>query len=364
MKIGIITYHCAHNYGAVLQTFALQEQLKSLGHDVEVIDYRPDYLVRHYRILPTWKGQNLVYFLKSLILLFLKFAQKIRRHFVFERFISSRLAIGESVIREPLKSHYDCDVYIVGSDQIWNPAPNGKFDPMYFAAFEAKAGVKRVAYAASRASCSLSFSEEAFFIENLPKFDYISVRESELARTFSRLTNMNIENVLDPTLLVDGSVWDSFHWKLKNPSKYIMCFMFAKNEAVLDKAYKYAREIGAVVIQVNGRNFLPDPNNLLSVSPEQFIGIIRHSCFILTDSFHGMALSIALKRPFYVFKSNCSKDERKKSLLQQIGLLDRLVDNAKLLEFREINYDTVFERLLVLRKRSLNFLEKALSDSL
>ena len=129
MKIGILTFHCAHNYGAVLQCYALQEMLKGMGHTVEIIDYRPDYLRMPFDVINLHRIQsrNLLRLVKSIILETLSLSQRIIRHRKFDSFIKYYLNLSRSV---GISSDYD--VYVMGSDQIWNPKITNGFDGVYF----------------------------------------------------------------------------------------------------------------------------------------------------------------------------------------------------------------------------------------
>ena len=142
MKIGILTFHCAHNYGAVLQCYAMQEFLRSKGHDVEVINYRPNYLLKPYKIfnVKRFSSKKPIRILKGLILEFLLFPVRLKRFYGFENFINNKLILSKTVTKESIPSNYD--IYIVGSDQIWNPKITKGFDEIYFCRFPFEKGKK------------------------------------------------------------------------------------------------------------------------------------------------------------------------------------------------------------------------------
>ena len=150
MKIGLLTFHCAHNYGAVLQCYALQETLISMGHEVEVINYRPKYLIASYKRfeLHRFISLNLINSLKNSIKEALLAGRRFRRYKAFEEFITNRLNLSERVNANNIPSKYD--IYIIGSDQIWNPKITKGFDSVYWGQFKFPKERRRyIAYAAS-----------------------------------------------------------------------------------------------------------------------------------------------------------------------------------------------------------------------
>ena len=161
MKIGILTFHCAHNYGAVLQCYALQEVLKGMGHTVEVMDYRPSYLKAPYDIVSFRRIQsrNPIRLMKGMISEFLSLPERIIRHKGFDRFIKEQLCLSAPGIPS------DCDAYVMGSDQIWNPGITQGFDGVYFGYLPFPKGHRSyIAYAASMEREALDDSEKNYFL--------------------------------------------------------------------------------------------------------------------------------------------------------------------------------------------------------
>ena len=154
MKIGILTFHCAHNYGAVLQAYAIQEQLKLMGFDVEIINYRPIYLLRPYGYLPQFHFRTIKDgYLRCLILnvkILLRWIGTLiptyRRRKGFNKFIQSKLSLSFCRYNSPFVEHNEYDFYIMGSDQVWNPKITKKFDDVYFGNFKVRVGVKKIIY--------------------------------------------------------------------------------------------------------------------------------------------------------------------------------------------------------------------------
>ena len=131
MKIGIFTFHVAHNYGAVLQAFALQHKLRELSHDVEFVNYKPAYLTKPYGIFPTdiIFSENPKAILKKLINYTATIHKNLARRRAFNKFIDERLQVGPQ-LDDGVAGTYDA--YVFGSDQIWNFNMTGGFDDIYF----------------------------------------------------------------------------------------------------------------------------------------------------------------------------------------------------------------------------------------
>ena len=159
MRVGILTFHCAHNYGAVLQCYALQEVLRGMGNEVEVINYCPSYLTDVYKVVNIHRvlSRNPLRMAKRSIVEVLTLSNRIRRYRGFDRFINSWLTLSASRDVTP-----DYDVYVMGSDQIWNPSLTHGFDGRFFGDFPfPKEGRKYVSYAASMEATDLSGSAKA-----------------------------------------------------------------------------------------------------------------------------------------------------------------------------------------------------------
>ena len=358
MKIGILTFHCAHNYGAVLQCYATQEFLRSKGYEVEVINYRPQYLLDPYRLFNRRRviSKNPIWLLKSLIVEILMFSNRYKRFRGFEGFINKHLKIGKVVTREDLPSN--CDVYIIGSDQVWNSKITKGFDPTYFADFAFEKGQKKyISYAASMEASVLNQEQREFYSKKLGTFDEISVREHQLQKLLQPLTTKRITHVLDPTLMVPSHVWDNLSSNKPNVDKYVVVYQVACNENTLRIATHLAKQIGAKVkVLVAWLEFKPMEGTNQIATPEDFVDTIRNAACVVTTSFHGTAFSIIFRRPFYTIKLNEGWDTRSSSLLDSLGLSDRLIEVSESPIFTSIDYSIANNKLEKLQLESQNFL--------
>lgn len=356
MKIGILTYHRAHNYGAVLQAFALQEKLKALGHTVEIIDYSPNYLINPYKILSFNRllTKSPIIIVKNLLNIIVTFRRRLIRHKRFNHFINKYLVISEKVT-SVIPPMYD--IYILGSDQIWNSKISSGFDKIFFGYFTTKKNALKITYAASMEANNLSNGENVFFENALRNFNGISVRESNLSVLLQPLTSKIVKNVLDPTFIVDRLIWDNLAIKPKIAKKYVLVYDVRINDQTLILAHKIAKEIDGVVVQLTAwirSSYVK--HRYQCASPKEFVGWIKYADCIVTSSFHGTAFSIIYNLPFYTIKLNDGADSRSELLLKNLDLSNRLISTESNIHFTNIDYSNPNNLLEELKKESLYYL--------
>lgn len=362
MKVGILTFHNAINYGAVLQCYALKEFLVQRGHDVEVIDYRNPMLEEYDRIIPRNAMKNTKGFLRKLktikgsILLNRK-RRKIAP--VFKEFVRKFLNPSERYnSASDIPAIYDYIVF--GSDQIWNPALCGGFDDAFWGQFP-KGKMKFVAYAASIGNPLLLSEEEWHEVdERIKAFDSVSVRELELKNIIEQRFALSVSHCIDPTLLVDHEVLS----KLAIPPQ-IKDYVFVYNVQIDDHSEAFAEHLAnrlgcSVVIgqaKPRAKSIRRNKKNILidSASPEEFLGYIKNARVVIGNSFHAIAISIALRKKFYSLDSK--KPERITDLLGQLGLMDRHVKSTgRDFSMEGINYEEIIKRLEDIRENSCRFI--------
>lgn len=363
MKIGILTFHCAHNYGAVLQCYALQEVLNQFGHEVEVIDYRPQYLLEAYNIFNKKRfiSKKYNFLLRKAIIEALILYTRIKRYKAFNKFIINKLKLSPPINNKEIPSNYD--IYVMGSDQIWNPKITNGFDDIYFGQFLfTKQNQKYITYAASMEAKCLSHQEVEFYKNRLKNFDAISVREKILAELLQPLCTSTIQSVIDPTLLVNSNIWNNIIQEPKiKKKKYVLVYQVRYNQNTIKIARNIAKQIGGVVIEVSSSISLKKIiKSKQAVSPEEFLGYIKNAAFVITTSFHGTAFSIIFKRPFYCIQLNDGNDTRSSSLLNSLGLSDRMISINENPKPDSIKYENVYKLLNNIRKQSFSFLKDSI----
>lgn len=357
MKIGIITFQCAHNYGAVLQAYALKEYLKSLGHSVNIINYRPCYIVNAYRKinLRYWLSKNPY---KCIIRLFIELVIKpirIKRWYAFEDFMNKSLELYPYNKNE---DYLEFHTLVLGSDQIWNPGiTGGNFDGVYFGS-NAKCNI--VSYAASSRFEKLSKQQKNFFSVSLSKLKHISVRESSLCNLLQPLVNKKITTVVDPTLLAGRRIFDKIAIPPKK-NKYLLLYQIGRWKELKTLAVKIAEKLNIEVIEITSHPIIPGKGLIQMASPSEFIGYFQNASFIVTTSFHGLAFAITYNKEFYCLKQNSDADLRLLSLLNKLNLENRFLEIGEEPNFETINYTKVNEKLDKEVELSTEYLKIALN---
>ena len=363
MRIGILTFHCAHNYGAVLQSYALQQYLLSLGYKVEIIDYRPEYLVEPYRVkLYWWRffSKNPIECIKRFFSeSFYYLPMRLIRYYAFDRFINKKLLLSHAIEGNLIPKDYD--VYIVGSDQVWNPKITNGFDDVYFARFSFNKGNKKyLSYAASMGKITLSQDETMYLTDSLKCFDKISVREHTLVEMLQPITDNNIELVLDPTLLVNPDIWNTLAVNPLKNKKYVLVYAITMDDEIMKIARKLANCLNVEIVELTS-GIVKNRGKFQTASPMQFLGAIKNADFVITTSFHATIFSILFKVPFYVIKLNSSENSRAASLLNMLGITDRtLLANEDVTPNNNIDWNIVDNKLQYYRELSRQFLDSSL----
>ncbi len=358
MKIGILTFHCAHNYGAVLQTYALQQYLKSIGHEVYVLDYRPDFLTRGYKpsLSLSFSGKSLKRFLNNFYTQLLTGRYLRKRYSNFSNFINNRLNL-----KKYNSELTDIDYIFLGSDQIWSPEITGKkFDDNYFAY---NANCKIVSYAASSNKTSFTPEEQGYLKRMFKRFFAISVREESLRAIIQECSTIPVKCVLDPTFLPGKSCFEDLASDSLMNKDYILVFELN----LMDNLRKMGRELGkqtnSRVIYLTGYPYISRVHNSLTdISPEEMLSLFKNAKCIITSSFHGTAFSLIFNKPFFTVKKNSPSDKRMESLLNKLGLLDRFIDITDMPTYSKIDYGKVNPLLAKEVQESKNFINEALKS--
>ncbi len=338
MKLGILTFHWANNYGALLQVYGLCETLKKIGYEVEIVN-----------LCPKKEKKDLRYYLFS------------RPFYTFrKRFLPVQKQIFYSS-EEFLSFNFNHDLYIVGSDQVWNKEITKSHKYSYFFDFLPN-NKKRIAYAASFGISEWIYNKEETnnIKELINKFHSISVRENTGIILLKKHLALKASIVLDPTLLL-GNFSDLINAKSKNTNE-IVCFKFIKNKEFYDFGLKLAalenKNIRLLKNNRPMRGFKWSP--FLSVS--QLITRIKQAGLVVTDSFHITCLAIIFRKQIIVLPANPKRTGRITDLFKVLNLEDHFYQSYdEVLEKQnwknEIDYKRVSSVLNILRDESMNFLK-------
>ncbi|MGN0171096.1 MAG: polysaccharide pyruvyl transferase family protein [Lachnospiraceae bacterium] len=360
--IGLITFHCSYNYGSALQTYALQKKLQELSKKngdmggCSILNY---YYTKDMKGFDVRWGAGL----KVLAFDLLTFPQCSRRKLTYKRFRKRFFNQTEQTSdwRELERISADCDTLVCGSDQVWNLWLVEGGNPAYFLKF-AKPGQKKIAYAPSIASSKISDRYASELKETLSDFTAISVREEGSDKALSKIIDREVKVVLDPTLLVDRTVWDSLiaDYKIKLPKKYI--FVYSIHQMNLKKLCPYAEDLAeqldAEIVYFNKYNIYKKRYalNIFTKDPRAFVAAIKNADFIIGDSFHSSVFSIIYHKPFMSYSLDDSR-LRLDSLFSRLEIPSHFLGES---EYEEIDYEKVQKKLDEFRADSLQFLQNAL----
>ena len=345
-----ITSHDVYNYGASLQAFSLQQFLLENGYQNEIIDYKPAYSRARYNfwyVSPRYRFSNckLLWFPVCLFLAPKRF-KTYKRKRNFDKFTQEYLSLTPRKFYDYdtlNKEHFEADVFIVGSDQVWNSDHINGRDPANYLSFADK-GIKKISYAASFGMDHINAGYEKMVKEYLSTFDCITVRESH-ALPILRSLGLKGAQVVDPTLLHDKEWWGKY-CKDVPCEKYLLVYDFGQSNVIRDIAQKIARKKGLKVYSINDFTTHGYADvNINDAGPLEFISLIRGAKYFISNSFHGTIFSLIFEIPFLVVKRTIGNvNSRMESLLQMVGLENRLIgESSELNKIKEIDFVNVKE---------------------
>ncbi len=362
MKVGILTFHRAINYGAVLQCYSLYHTLVKLNCDVEIVDYRPWFVERYRRnfvLKEFMESPSLLSKFRYIANRFLSMRNRRKASEVFSFFLRNFNFSPEVYSKNDIYGRYDIIFY--GSDQIWNPTICRGFDDFYWGKGDLKS--KKCAYAASIGE-TRSFEKETWNTISLllQNFDEIAVREESFCTQLKEMLKISSTWVLDPSLL-SSNVFDQLLVKPKEDN-YIFLFTVQKEEKEVQTAKLFAEQMGCKIIQARAiKSFRKaDYHNGIeymdSISPGEFCGYIKHATLVLTNSFHATAFSVNYNKDFYIMKNGAQ--ERMNSLVNKLMLSDRIITPGEFVEFKSIDYSKANSKLMEMREQSMLYIKKCL----
>lgn len=364
MKIALLTFHTAANYGAALQAYALQKYLKDKGFDCEYINYvnesrRHEYDMMFHIIDCIKKGK-----LTSAVAYCLGSPFMTLRKRRFNRFYRNNLKATETVYQTSqeaaiLNGKYD--YFVVGSDQVWNPICNG--DDAAFLLDFVKDGKRRVSYSSSFGIADVDAAHEEIYRRNLSQFKALAVRESIGQVIIQKLTGRTAELVLDPVLLLTAEQWRSIMPRQSKKERFI--FSYTNQDSQTRDFFATGYPMDGLKHYVLSR--YTKPGDFISrqvrvkycMAPEEFVRVVNDAELVVTASFHCLALSIVLNKPFVaIMTGDKGKDERHMSLLRALGLEHRVLSSAMTASDIKtpIDYQEVNRRIEALRKSSTEYL--------
>lgn len=352
MKVGILTYNTAYNYGALLQSYALQKKINMLGHNCNVINYQCEGVINQYA------------FQKKINLLALKrnisWLLSIGKRKKMDKF-RELLPLTKPIFKENIKDLNDVfDCFIVGSDQVWNKiCTNG--DEAFFLNF-VENNIKKNSYAASFGRSVIDDIDKNKYQKLLNSFNYISVREESGIDIVRELTGKEIVCVLDPVFLITYKDWMKFVYSIKH--KYIFVYQLVSDLNTIRYASRIAKQLGyELYIYTSNLHAGRYGKRVINMGVEDFLSFIANAELVITDSFHCSAFSVIFNTQFYSkFRTNDPANTRLENLLKIFGINSNVLEENYLNAINMIDFEIVNKILFEEQKKSENYLKLILTN--
>ena len=367
-KIATITFHASHNYGSVLQAYALAKVIENQGCNVKILNYRTAEQKKCYTLYRKYRG-----FKGALRNVYQRLISKKlkNRYKAFEHFINKILPVTEEINDynglKKFASEFDC--YVCGSDQIWNPACLDFSTAYYLDFVEDK---KCVAYAPSLGKGEFDSEHKKLIKGLLENVDYISVREKQGKALLETLTEKPVELVCDPVVLLGKQGWESVIPDIDVKKPYMFVYFLENNHG--DRSYidLISKTLGlkVVILNENVKDVFKNYIKKYDAYPLEFISLIKNAKFVYTNSFHATAFSTMFNVPCAsmiakVENVKNNNDSRKIDFLTALGLeksIKKSLTKEEILELFKTDFIKANEELEKLREKSKNYLIKAIKD--
>lgn len=345
MKIGILTL-VGNNYGNRLQNYALQEYLKSLNADIKVFTFQRNYS----KNVALAKVKHLIKMFTNPDDIFIKEIKS-----KFKNFNDKHITFAEETVYKSRSNrllNYKYDMFIVGSDQVWNPG-YPLTSAVDFISFADKR--KRISYAASMGMSELPNEKEKQFKQWFNEMYSISVREKSSADLIKKLCSKEAQVHIDPTMLLTLEQWEKIEKKPEwyDGSKYVLAYFLGEQYSEVKYKLKEARkEFNVQVIHVfskeQGLNYIHDP--------AEFLWLVHHAEKVLTDSFHCVVFSILFNKKFSVFRRAGNESNTGSRLDNLLSMFSMPMFNGCYVEVSNYSREVVQDILEKERERSKNYL--------
>ena len=373
MKIGIITlYYENHNFGGLLQAYALQKAIEKMGSSAEQICYKMGQAPQSRKILLNIGYKGTFGTIKMLSKSIRKTNRvRMARSAAFDKFEEqvphSNRVYDFNSIADAVPLY---DAFIVGSDQVWNA---GSDFPRFCLDFVH--GKKKLSYAASLNANSLIRTQRTELVQYLNDFSGIAVREQSVANILKELTQKDVDCVVDPVFLLDKNSWDKISKKPSLTENYVLCYLLGDDRKQRESTVKFAKSVNCklvffpYIINESYRNCDNDIGDVQETSggPEEFLGWIKNAQYIITDSFHAVAFSVIFHKCFFALpryvNGQQKMNNRQIDFLESIGLQEQFIQAETLITSagkKPIDYSAVDEIIARRRKESFDYLKTAL----
>jgi len=399
-KIGILTFHWANNFGAIIQAWSLNKLLINMGYEAEVINFLPNLHLINEQIVKPWQlalkyriqgyplAKGTYFSIREATEYILDLNNKVRKNHSFDNFRKHYIKVSSRTINKIEELKREClkyDICLIGSDQVWNPRFLRFSDYAYLLPFNLE-GVKKIAFSVSLGVSSIPPAMVKLYKTAISDFSFISLREKTHLSALSSITGKRIYHTVDPTLLVGREFLETIMNKkdvLLPYDEYILVYNLTLSMLPLAEKIVHMLKLPVIVYkrpslieqkltfskrlryELTLSQHLKKALSFSFASPGEFLVLLKNAKFMITNSYHGTVLSILFKKPFIsiVDELTIKQASRIFDLLELLGLRERLfVSKKKTLEImnKPIDYDHVTSLISNARRESLELLKIAL----
>ena len=368
--IGTITLHHNANYGANLQAYALVKSISTLtDSEVRLVDYRNERIRNLYRFAPfdlTDHGPRVgVPSCKRFAKMLLNMQGTVVRDRKFLKFRKACIPMTKMVTNGAQIKALNCSHLFVGSDQIWNDWITADEKNCVFFGNVKSENTIVASYAASLGNQSFAESEDKAVSEHINKFDFLSVREKQLAELVVDRYAGEVNVVCDPVFLLEKSEWESLCLQPKNKEPYIFVYLLERNPKLFALAQKVSEQLGLKLRVFSDGKKLPWKMGEYdkTADPAEFISAIRNAEFVITNSFHGTVFSLLFHKKFLTVPDT-KRGIRMVELLKNCNLEDRLCYECdglcdEILK-KEIDYTAIDGMMAMQRNTAQSYIQRVL----
>ena len=366
MKVEIITLHHVRNHGSLLQTYATQKVIQTLGYDTEVMDFVPKglWLLTGIKTIKGTGSHVKDVMRKTGAALVFSMAQISVNSFLKKWITLSPIQYHS--YQEVLDRVPEADIYLSGSDQIWNTQNANEPNDVKAYYLQFIKNKKKIAYGSSIGKDEFDNDIEANEVKSyLESYSAIGVRESQAVDLLDSIGITNAVHVLDPTLLLDVNQWKPLFRRRHHRKPYVFVYNLNRNPFIKRFALRLAKEMDLdIVNNADTMDFISGAKNRIHNMPYDFLDFLYNAEYVVTDSFHGTAFCINFSKQFITFGAP-RFNSRIISLLRLFSLEERFVSEEQVdssLMTKAIDYRAVSERLAEERNKSKEFLITSLKD--
>lgn len=368
-KFGIISYNKYGNftnYGSALQTWALYTSINNINKDkwkAILIDYCPDCLLDKHPLKPLanmWDEDE-----ESKKMCELSFPAIETNYYKFEefynnKFVKTKIKYTSDNFNE-IVTNEQIDGFVCGSDTIFCIDEFG-FDDGFYSNYPIMKEKYSVSYAASFGDSHFTDNSLQKLNSLLKNFNYITLREYSMLNYVNDNTLVPVKKVLDPTLLLTSNDYECIISSEKRNKNYLLLYSRRYDENMNKFAEKYSKKNNWEIIEISLRAVNAEKHEMCyEAGVEEFLSLVKHAEFVVTNSYHGMIFSIQFNVPFYIFsREQCNTKIHE--LLDRFDLKERLIQDINKISDNEIDFDSVHDNIKLERKKSIKILTEELNN--